>query len=205
MDAPPALAAALRANRHALTHRLEQQLCVKMFVGSSSPSPSPSSSIRVSTISTNTDTNTGGGGVAQDAATGSGKRGRNFGAGDSIGNGSGNGGGNGGGEGSGGAGGNGKGVGSGGRRARGKDGVVSLKTEEAVEEAVEAETAAAVVVSICGMPRDVEAAKVYLADLDCSEQVVKVERKAFPVIFGAGGSNLRQIEVRFRLIDWLTG
>lgn len=57
--------------------------------------------------------------------------------------------------------------------------------------------AAAVSSIICltGVPEDVEAARLYLGQLDCLEVIVPIERKAFSAIYGPGGANLRQMEV----------
>ena len=56
-------------------------------------------------------------------------------------------------------------------------------------------TAVSAIVCVTGVPEDVEAARLYLAQLDCLELVVPIERKAFSAIFGPGGANLRQMEV----------
>ena len=51
------------------------------------------------------------------------------------------------------------------------------------------------IICLTGVPEDVEAARLYLAQLDCLEVIVPIERKAFSAIYGPGGANLRQMEV----------
>lgn len=146
IDAHPPLAAALRADQHALTRRLEQELRVKMFLTSVGTVAVPAS---VSAADAPGREGGGGGGEANDGDRAGGRSGSDRGG-----------------------------------RARGGDGP-----------GAPAAAAAATVVCVSGVPEDVEAARLYLARLDCLELVVHVERKSFPTLFGPGGMHIRQMEV----------
>lgn len=62
--------------------------------------------------------------------------------------------------------------------------------------ALSATSGRATEVIIRGVPENVELARAYVAELDCLELVVPVERKSLSAIFGVGGANIQQMEVR---------
>lgn len=163
VEASPPLAAALRVGKRALLLRLEEELRVKIFVGSAivfvacGPGGSGGGGDDVFA-------GEGGGGSSRESAR---VRGRTGGSG-------------------GGGGGRGERHHS---RGRG-DG------RAAAAAAAAARGQAAVEVTIRGVPENVDAARMCLAKLDCLELVVPVERKSLSAIFGPGGANLQQMEVR---------
>lgn len=167
VHAHPPLAAALSADRHALMHRLEEELRVKMHFPPAISAPNASSG-----DASGGEKNSG----RWSGAAGKGGSGGGCGVGGGADSG---GGGAGGGRGGGNGGGGGKrGVSGSGRGGRGRSG-----------------DAMATPVRVSGLPQDVEVARLYLAQLDCLELAIPIERKAFTTIFGPGGANLRQMEV----------
>lgn len=146
MEAPPPLAAALRASKRALLLSLEKELRVSIFVSSS-----------VLVVGRGPVGGGGGGSTgADDASLGQsieagGGRGRGGGRGHDL----------------------------SGRRGEGTTAV------EVVE------------VTIRGVPENIKAARINLAELerDCVEAVVPVERRSLNAVYGPGGANLRQMEV----------
>lgn len=167
VEAPPPLAAALRVGKRALLLRLEEEFQVKIFVGSA-------------IVFVACGPGGGSGGSGNDAFKGKGSGG-------------GDGSGGGGGRGSGGV--RGRSSGSGGAGGGGGRGE-RHHSHGRGDGRAETAAAAAVEVTIRGVPENVDTARMYLAKLDCLELVVPVERKSLSAIFGAGGANLQQMEVR---------
>ncbi|CAN0016181.1 unnamed protein product, partial [Ectocarpus sp. 13 AM-2016] len=64
----------------------------------------------------------------------------------------------------------------------------------------------AVDVTVCGLPKEIDAARAELEGLDCLELAVPVTRKSLPSIFGSGGANLQQMESEYGVcLDVQTG
>lgn len=165
VEAPPPLAAALRADRHALAHRLEVELRVKIFVTSVGEGGNAGDGDDLA------------GGVAGRSGSGGGRHRSSTENVKSV------------------SGGTSSGsaketmrTGRGGKPGGMRGGATASATTTP-------SILPAAMVYLSGLPEDVEAARLYLAQLDCSEAVVDVERKSFPAIFGPGGTNLHQMQV----------
>jgi len=87
---------------------------------------------------------------------------------------------------------------------RGRGGGMEHEPRGARGDGRAAEAVASVEVTLRGVPENLQAARIDLADLDCLEVVVPLERKSLPAIFGAGGANLQKMEVKRRALGFGT-
>lgn len=172
LQAPPPLAAALRANNLALTRRIENEFLVRVYLG-------PRNYTGLGDIGPG-----GGGGgdhdqVLCDGPTcsgrdGAGRRSGQHGRKNDQ---------------------HGENAARSGEAARGGEyDSLCRQGEDGVGDA--AAVGGSVTVQLSGLPGDVEAATAFMLGLECQLAIVHVESRALPTIIGTAGSNIRKLEVR---------